>query len=336
MFLVIIAVFAAADQAPRRAAQPIAAQIRARLTTYEQQAAAGRQDPAELAAIASTVLEDATRSPDVTAATEACSSPFLKKDVNCTVTLWTVARRPAATLAHRVRAAAALVNRKDQDAAGYLFDLVKAVPGPQLAPFAESLRALPARKAVPLLASMLQSSDPAAHISGCQALSHIDAPESLQVVKDYLTSAPRGTRAWYICTIAAAKLGDPDGQRTTGYITSYLSGDELVSAGDVLLNLDQERAIGLFMQAARESRGLAQLDAAARLVPFRPEIATEIMEGALSNNEPGMRAAALQLHRALKIEPSRHVRQRLLDSSPLVQVRAAETILSADVRRRGI
>jgi hypothetical protein len=108
-----------------------------------------------------------------------------------------------------------------------------------------------------------------------------------------------------------------------------------VRAAGVLLETNQEFAIGVLLQVTRQGRGLAPLEAASRLVPYRPDVATDLMDYTLPSSNPLFRAAALELHRSLRLEPSRAVRALLLDPQPLVQLRAVETVLAWAARQRG-
>ena len=316
-------------------AQP-ANDVRDRLAAYEQGIAAGRADNGELAAIATLVLDRTALSTQPNAMIQACSSRFLKDTRDCNGKLWALARRSGAALAHRASAAAALIERKDKEAAAYLFEILKAAPPQQLAPLAFLLRALPPERSVPLLAPLLRAGNEAGAVEGCRALAQISNAESLKVINEYLESAPRGTPQWFACTLAAAKLGDPAGMRTAGFITNYLAGEDLVSAADLLMGSDQERALGLLLQTTRESPGMARLEAAERLTELRPQVSTDIMAQALKSDQAATRAAALEIHRRLRLEPSAEVRRLLLDPDPVVQLRAAETVLAADARRRGV
>lgn len=327
-------VLAALLQSPAAAAPPTAAQLRARLVAYERNAAANRPDPAELAAIATGVLQRATLSTNADAVVVACSSKVWT-DAGCSAKLWAIARRTTATLDTRAHASAALVALKDDAAAPFLYSLVKAAAPARLAAAAPTLKSLPARQSVPILAGMLGSKSPDAEVAACRTLAGIDAAESRQVISDYLSGAPPGTPSAYACILASAALGDPANVRMAGYITNHLSEDNLVAAAEVLMNVDRTRAISHFLQATRESRGLPRLDAAERLASLEPEAAQQVMEQSLADDRPEIRAAALELHRLMAREPSREVRNLLLDPNPIVQVRAAETVLAADARRRG-
>jgi hypothetical protein len=316
-------------------AQP-ADEVRDRLAAYEKGIAAGRADNGELAAIATLVLDRTVLSTQPNAMIQACSSRFLKDAADCNAKLWALARRTGAALAHRASAAAALAERKDKEAPAYLFEIVKGAPAQQLAPIAFLLRSLPAERSVPLLAPLLRSGNEAAAVEGCRALAQVSSAESLKAVNEYLESAPRGTPQWFACTLAAARLGDPAGLRTSGFITNYLAGEDLVTAADLLLTSDPERALSLLLQTTRESPGMARLEAAERLTELRPQVSADIMEQALKSDQAGTRAAALEIHRRLRLEPSPEVRRLLLDPDPIVQLRAAETVLAADARRRGV
>ena len=313
---------------------PTLAELRNQLSAYEERAAVGRAEAADLVAIANAVLQRTLRSTNPHAVVHTCSSPFAPDADGCASKLWAIAKRPAVALEHRASAAAALAHRGDKDAASYLYGLVKGAKPAQLATGAFTLMALPSERAVPLLEAMLKSGDPAVQVAACRTLAQVDSGESRQVLSTYLAAAPKGTGPWFACTIAAGKLGDPEAQRTTRFITNHLGPDDLLAASEVLLVEDQELALSLLMQATRQSRGMPQLEAAERLAPHRPDIATDIMEHALSNGDPLMRAAALELHRTLQLEPSREVRGLLLDPNPLVQVRAAEAVLAWEARQR--
>lgn len=315
-------------------AVPTASQIRARLTAYETQVAAGRADAAELESIAADTVWEVTNSADPVAVVQACSSTFAR-EADCSGKLWTLARNKTTALPHRVEAAAVLARRKDAGAAPYLLELVSALPAPRLAPLAPSLVAVPAQKSVPLLRGLLQSDVPAAQQAGCRTLGWIDTGDSREAIQAFLAAAPRGTHAWNACTLAAAKLGDPFAQRMAAFISMHLAGDELIDAADILMNEDRERAVSVLMQVTRESRGYPQLEAADRLANIRPEITTDIMHFALASNRPEMVAAALELHRSLRLEPDPLIRARMVDANPLIRLRAAETTLAAAERRRG-
>ena len=103
-----------------------------------------------------------------------------------------------------------------------------------------------------------------------------------------------------------------------------------------LVDEDIEGAIRLYMAVTREGRGIAPLEAAERLISHRPDIAQEAVREALKSADPMVRAAALEVHRKLKLEPEADIRALLFDASGLVRVRAAEVIAAwaADRARR--
>src|SRR5829696_1155643 len=317
-------------QAPSPAPTP-----RARLAQYEQQVVAGKADPAELVSIATIVLENGTDVTDAGPMIEACSSDFARQRTECDTTLSALSKRQTASLTDRVRAAAALVLRKQKGADALLLELARRASPSQLVGIAPSLALLPARDSVPLLASLLASGDATANTVGCRVLSDIEGTESRTAIREFLTAAPRGTQPWFACVLAAARLGDVDAQQTSRSIWTYLHGYDLVTAADVLVAIDEELAVSLLQQATREARGITRLDAADRLVKLRPEVAKSIMEETLDDQDPEIRSAALQVHRHLQLEPSWDVRGRLLDTDPVVRLRAAETVLDWDARRRG-
>ena len=310
-----------------------AAKIRSRLAAYEVRLAAGRAETGELAAIAKDVLQSTAASRNAHAVIQTCSSSFFA-DETCTAKLWEIARRTTAAFEERARAAAALARRGDKEAAGYLLQIVKPAPAARLAGVADALLTLPAERSVPLLEPLLQSKEPAAQTAACRILAKIDSAESRQAVRAFVAAAPRGTGPWHACMVASARLGDPEAHRMLRPLTHYMSGDDLVAAAEGLLPEDQDLAVSFLMQVTRESRGFPQLEAAERLAPFRPEIAADIMEYALASPEPELRAAALEVHRTLRLDPSKKVRDLLVDSNPLVQLRAGETVLAWEARRK--
>ena len=315
---------------------PIAtAELHARLKQYEARAAGtGHQVAAELAQIANAVLLTTAASNNADAVIHTCSSAFFKEAGNCATSLWQIAKRATAALAHRANAAKVLAARGDKQAKPYLLELVKSVPPDKLAASAAALLAIPAERAVPILAGMLQSGKPAAELSACRTLAQIDDAESGRVINAFLTSAPRGTPSWYACTIAAATLGDAEARRMTRFIHTYLADEDLIAAAEVLQSEDPELATSLLLQTTRQGNDFSRLDAADHLITMRPDLATDIMEFGLKSTDAMIRAAALELHRNLHAEPSRKVRALLLDPNPLVQLRAAETILAWETRQR--
>ena len=326
----------AGTQVPQSASTPTPeTEIRTRLSAYEQSVAANRANPEELASIAATVVKQVAASQTPDAVIQACRSEYGPKDADCGPKLWSIAKQQGLSTSQRISAASVLVSRKDPEAAAFLLELAKSVPPVQLARSAELLKGLPAERAVPLLAPLLKSGDAGAAAAGCRALAAIPGQASRQAIGAFLQTAPRGTGQWFACTIAAARLGDPEAGRTTGFITPYLAGEDLLDAGDVLLPADREQGVGLYLQATRESRGLTRLEAADRLVDYKPDVAAELARLALTSNDVQVTAGALELHRHLKGEPSLQVRLFLLAADPIVQLRAAEVILAWDARRRG-
>jgi hypothetical protein len=306
-----------------------------RLADYEQQASTGKPDPAKLAAIAATVLQNITAGANAGPMIEACSSDFAKELSGCDARLSALAKRQTAALTDRAHAAAASIRRKQKDAAPLLLQLAKGANAAQLEGIAPALALLPATDSVPLVAPLLKSNNPSAITVGCRVLAEIDAAESREAIREFLNVPMyQGTQPWFACTLAAGRLGDVEAQQTSRSISNYVHGYDLVIAADVLVARDEELAVSLLQQATREARGVTRLDAADRLVKLRPEVAQKIMEEGLDDQDPAVRAAALQVHRHLELEPSRRVRARLLDTDPEVRLRAAETILGWDVRRR--
>jgi hypothetical protein len=308
-----------------RTAKPVEG-ARQRLAAYEQQVAAGKADPAILGAIAAAVLEGNAASTNPIAMTEACASDFAKH-ADCSVKLWALARRSNAPLVDRARAAAVLVRAKDKDAPQYVLDLAAKATRPQLVSIAPALAVLPPDASLPLLLPLLNSPDPAEMTTACRLMSDIDARETRQAIQAFLVTVPRGTQPWFACVLAAARLGDPEAQQTSRSITTYLGGLDLVAAADVVQSTDQELAVSLLLQATRQARGVVRLEAADRLVSLRPEVASNIVAETLRETDPELRAAALLVHRHLKIEPGPDVRALMLDSDAGVRLRAAEAVL---------
>jgi hypothetical protein len=318
---------------PAADAAPTMSQLRARLTAYEAQVAAGKANASELESIAADTIWELTGSADPVTLVQACSSTFAR-DAECRAKLWALARKAGASRPHRVEAAAVLARRKDADAAPYLLQLVSGLPPAQLAPLAGALTAVPVEKSVPLLRRLLESDAAAAQEAACRVLREIDTGASREAIQAFLANAPRGTSAWNACTIAAAKLGDPAAQRLTTFISMHLAGDQLIDAADIMMDTDRDRAVSVLMQVTRESRGYPQFEAADRLANIRPEITTDIMEFGLGSDRPEMVAAALELHRSLRLDPNPPIRARMVDANPLVRLRAAETTLAAARRAR--
>ena len=331
----MLEVLLAASLLQTPAAPPTLADVRARLMTYEESLAKGGPVPEdELASIASAVVSQVAASEHADAALEACSSDYWSAP-SCRERLWATAKQTTAEVRHRARAAAALARRGEKGARELLAGIVKALPRTRLAEVAPVLPLLPAEQSVPLLTVMLTGSNPGEQVVACRTLAEIDDASSREAVAAYTQSSPRGTPSWFACTLAAAKLGDPLAQRMAGYLTNHLSGDDLIEAAEILMADDRERAIGILMQVTRESRGFPQLDAADRLATERPEIAEDVMAQGLASGRPELVAAALEVHRSLRLAPSADVRARLADADPLVRLRAAETVLAAERRRRG-
>ncbi len=330
----IVAAGVLAATPPQEAQPPTAAQLRARLAAYEKAVEDRRPNPEELSAIAKGVMARSLLPTAGDALVVACSSKVWT-DPECPDKLRAMARRKTAAVEPRARAAAALVALKDKEAAAGLLAILKPLPLARLAALAPTLEALPAKQSAPLLDAMLESNTPDVQVAACRTLAHIDAPETRQSLAAYLAKAPKGTVPWYSCVLASAQLGDPANQQMARYITNYLAGDELLAAADLWMTVDRDRAISHLQQITRESRGLARFEAAERLAPTHPEEAQTIMDQGLADDRPEIKAAALELHRVMRIEPSREVRALLLDPDPVVAIRAAETILAADERRRG-
>ena len=304
-----------------------AANIRDRLAAWEQAAAQGRTDASGLVAIATSVVTEAQQSRNPEVAIEACGSTVQAPATSCTARLWTIARDTRTAFRLRAAAASVLVEQSVDGAAAYLLKLASAASPEELASGASLLKVLPAKQSVPLLQGLLATGSPIAHAAGCSTLGKIDTGESRTAIADYLASAPRGTRPYYVCTLAAARLGDPIAIRTTSGIANYLADADLVEAAEVLGN-DPERQTNLLMLVTRQGSSVAQLVAANALVPFRPDVASRVMTQALENDRADLRAAALEVHRTLSVDADQHVRGFLLDEDPLVRLRAAETILA--------
>jgi hypothetical protein len=308
------------------------ASVRDRLATWEQRAAQGRPDASELVAIAASVVTEAQQSRNPEVAIEACSSTVQAPAAACTADLWTIARDTRTAFRLRAAAASVLVDQSVDGAAAYLLKLASAASSEELASAAPVLLVLPAKQSIPLLKRLLSTDSPTAHVAGCSALGRIDTGESRTALADYLATAPRGTRPYYVCTLSAARLGDPIALRMTSGIVNYLAHADLVEAAELLGQSAPDRQASLLMLVTRQGSPLAQLLAANALVPLRPDLATDVMIHAFESDRPDLRAAALEVHRTLSIDATQQVRGFLLDEDPLVRLRAAETILDRAIK----
>jgi hypothetical protein len=304
-------------------------EIAARLAAYERSVDAGSAAAAELEALARAVITHVANATQPEAVVLACSSSIWMAE-GCPAKLWTVARARTVDIDARVRAAAALVTAKEPAAADFLVTMVKPLAPSRLPPVARFITVLKPEQSVPLLEPMLQAHDQAAETAACRALGTIDSAESRHAIAAYLSSpsAIPGMPATYACVLASAALGDPGNERMAGFIANSLNGESLIAAAEILMRSDRERAISHLQQVTRESVGLPRYEAAERLASIRPDVAKPIVEQGIRETDGHLRAAALEVHRALKLPASREVRALMVDPNPVVDLRAAEAVLA--------
>jgi hypothetical protein len=322
------------SQSTPQSQAPTMAELRTRLATYEKLVETKKEDPAELAAIATAVVSRVETSNDLDALIQACSSRFVVDDTACRPRLWAIAKRTQATLAHRASAAAALARKKDKDATEFLFALLKPLTPAQLLGVDVTIDALPPARALPLLEAMLTGGSNE-QIAACRILGTIDDFESRRLLGNVLQGEDRMTEDRFACTIARAQLGDQNALQMVRYTHSYMRGANLVAAGALLVKTDQELGVSLLQQAIRQSRDeWTLLEAADVVAPYRRESALDVLRFMFTRSSPAVLAGTLELHRNLGLDPDRDVRAYLLHANPLVQLRAGEAVLAWAERRK--
>jgi hypothetical protein len=301
------------------------AELRTRLDAYERKTAATkRDDPAELAAIASAVITETRRSTLFAVWVDACASTEVPESDDCSSRLWTVLNNTRETTVRRANAAVALTAKGEAAAADTLAGLLKTTPAPMLVQLLPVIRQLPARHAVPLLVRISQSPSRDDQAKSCEPLSDFDVPESHAALSTIVDGNPPGTGPWLLCMIARARLHDAT---PPGAIAGY--GDTLKGLGQlfaarVMLELGNDAAVQLLEDLTHRGDPNSRLVAADLLIGARPEAAIPVIEAAESNPEPSIRALALLSERRLKRAPSKTVRSMLVDAAGAVRVRAAE------------
>ena len=323
----MVALVAAALAFVQASSVPAAADVRARLAAYEQRLARTQSpDPAELGDIARVVIEQARRSPKFAVWTEACASTVVPDSDTCGPRLWAVLNRQTETRAARAEAASALVARGDAAAADALADALKGTPASALAPLAPILAELPAKRAVPLLVRLSQSSSPADQGLACRYLGGFDQAESRDAIRAIVAANPPGTEPWLLCMIAQAQLHETN---TPGAVLGYahsLPPSGLLYAGSVMLQLGDGSAVQVLTDLTHRGTMSERLQAAALLADRAPDVAAVVVDQALAASDAALRADALSVERRLKRDPSVVVRGMLVDATEIVRIRAAEDI----------
>jgi HEAT repeat protein len=213
-------------------------------------------------------------------------------------------------------------------AAELLYGVVKDAGATDLASVASQLLLLPKPQAVALLTRALTSPSGDDQATACQALSRLDSGDARQALADATASIPPGTPAWIACTVARARLNDPDSTWKLGGLSSYLEGDALLEAADAMAAVgDNEAALDAVRKVVRQGRPPQQLSAAARLATLDRDAARGIVDVKLGDRDPVIRARALQVERLLERPPSSVVRAQLADQNESVRLRAAEAVL---------
>ena len=301
--------------------------VRARLAVYERRISeTGRHDPAELAAMARTVIDGNRRSQKFAVWSEACASTTVEDTSGCTNRLWAVFNGPDQPLVKKAEAGAALIARGDAKAADAMFTLFSRLDPPKLVPLVPIVAQLPATRAVPLLIRLTEVPHDSAQASACRALGAFDTPESRAALGRMAGAHPPGTRTWLLCMVARGRLREPDAQPALSGYGHTLGGDDLVDAAAAMAETGQD-ATQLLTDLTRRGSARGRIAAATALVERNPEAAIRVADESLGSPDPSIRAASLELERKLKREPSRRVRERLVDPAEGVQIAAAEVAL---------
>lgn len=313
------------------AAQPPKAptpSIRAQLDAYDARTAReGHPDRAALAAIARQVLEQERRSPAFAVWSEACASMVVPDSADCGPRLWAVLNGTTQPPAVRAEAAAALMTHGDAKASAALFDVLKDVETPKLAPLAPIIGRLPAGQAVPLLIRLATSSSPVLQGAACRVLGSFDTPDSRAALASVVAANPPGTETWLLCMVARARLRESD---TAGALWGYghgLGPDDQIYVAKAMVDAGHESAVTVLTDLTHRGTRRARVDAALLLAPADPDAAGSVATAAERDPDPEIRAAALEVERHLKRDPPERVRRMLLDASGLVRIRAAEVCI---------
>ena len=299
-------------------------ELKQRLSDFEKRP---DKTPEMLRAIALLALDSNLRSTNFDVWVEGCASPLVPATSTCQERLWSTVKRPAAPAEQRVRAAATLVRRGDKDAVASLTTIVANLTPRDLAPVADVLRLLPAPTAVPLLRKLLGSARSEDQIVACRVMGHFDTVEAKEALRTVVTNAPPGLQPWNTCMVARARLKEPDAMLKLAGFSRAMEGEDLLDAADAMLDNGNDQGTFLLRRLTREAPGVIQLRAAEVLAAADPDAAAKVVDAKLDDPDPAVRAQALVTELRLKRTPSERVRGKLLDSDPIVQLRAAEALL---------
>lgn len=317
------------QRAPAPPAPSTLADIRALLATYEKRTAGGKNDPAELRRIAALVVDAARASGTFAVWSEACGITLAAPSESCRSRLTTLLQRSSAPMAQRAVAGAALVRTGAPGAADLFYGAVKGLGPTDLAAIAPHLLALPKPRAVELLTRALSAPGMDDQVKACRALGTLDTGETRQALANAVAAIPPGTPSWLACTVAQARLKEPDAAWKLQGISNYMEGEALLDAADAMVVLgNEEGALYAVRKVMRLGRPQDQLAAARRLATLDRSAATEIVDRALAGKDVTIRAAALEIEPLLRRAPTPSVRAALADPAELVRLRAAAAILA--------
>ena len=285
--------------------------------------------PKELGAIASAVLDALRNSRAIEKQIPACSfkSPG---DAPCAELLPRIAGDDRVPMVSRLRAAAALLLRQEDDSKPALFDrLAKGAVELDLTAALDAIVQLPAEKAVPPLIRVLDRGEEPAKIMAARALGNFSTNESIAALQTTGGSAPAGSPLWFAVTGSRARLGDPDALVLIGATHAHMTAPDLVSAGEAFLAASDPRAEPILMLAARTATGPEQLRAAALVREKVPELFSRLMVEGLQSQDADARLEALRILARIQSPLLPAALRLLLDPDPRVSAAAARYSLES-------
>ena len=293
---------------------------------YEQLAQRGGPNPALLKQLAQWAVAAPASSSDEVVRHGACIAtvPYTR-DSACLSTLQSVMGDNNATFAIRLMAVNALRRAKDPYAEKALATVAREAAAQNPIAAAPLLREVDPKVSVPLLRSMLASSDPQAQFAAAAALARIPGAASKAALTENVDQLKGSARIAAVAGLAAS--GAAEHREETARAVSLLGGFDLFIAAEALHRAGDPRGTkALAGLLSGDDESLA-LEAAAVLKDGAEKTrARAAIHAAVASKNPIIRAQALRIWAEAGWPSDAQTRKLLADSDPTVRIEAATII----------
>jgi HEAT repeat protein len=298
------------------------------LASYDALVASTKKDePPLLAIVATSVLESALGAGEPTARATACSALAKQGARGCLERLRALAADAGQPADHRMRALIALVREGDESSKPRLTALLAQTPDAELRPLAESLKGIPAEIAVPVLSRLLAAEAADTQFSAAVALGGFSSDQARATLRAYVTRTSPRPAAASAARLSLAQLGDEEELSTFAAMIPQLQSGDLLVVGRLLDGRGDPRGADALERVVKGDYDLLKPLAAAALERSRPGVAARTLEETLKDQNPWMRAAALEAFRGSRLLTFPVLRAALSDPDTGVRTNAAAVLL---------